>query len=134
MSTVRALLITKLRATSALMALLNDGPRFGHFDTNARLPYITCTQVSSTYTEAADAYTGLQETRIQLDIWAKDSLSAASIAAIVKTALHRWKDATLTPGLYDSRVVNEQDFAEPELQLHRVTLDVIMSTGSTTVL
>lgn len=70
----------------------------------------------------------LKESRWQLDCWALTYAAAKSLAATVKIKLEEYHDMSQTPGILWARVVNELDDYDPEVNVYRVIVDVILHT------
>lgn len=72
--------------------------------------------------------TAVRESRWQVSCWASTYAGAVSLAEAVKTDLEDHSDVSETPGIKYCRVVNELDDYDPETELPRVILDVILTT------
>lgn len=84
-----------------------------------QLPYAVFFRVSGVEGTTLDANGGDDnevETRIQIDIWSKSGVEVDSLATALKGALKVWS--------VSNTILLEMDGSEPELELHRITLDI----------
>jgi len=78
-------------------------------------PYIVYQRVVSVTHNTLQGTTDLQNTRVQIDVYAKTYASAQQVAAAVRSAM--------STASFTNLQISEQDFYEAEARLHRVSLD-----------
>lgn len=88
-------------------------------------PAITYQRVSNT---GQSGSTSLRQTRWQINCWAATYVSVQSLATAVKSAMEEWTNGSQMPLVKMARVVNELDDYEPEIDVHRVIIDVLIDT------
>ncbi len=87
------------------------------------LPAIVYQRISGTERMGS---TQVREARYQLSCWGSTFASSQALAAQVRTALEGWGVGGTGVFVRMARVVNEQDDHEPEENLYRVILDVML--------
>lgn len=108
--------IAALVATRVYPTLLPQNPTY---------PAISYQRISNTPQLGS---TDLRETRYQIDCWGRTYASAQALAVVVKATMEEYRDASQTPGIKMSQIVNELDDYDPEVGIHRVIVDVIFTT------
>lgn len=88
-------------------------------------PAISYQRISNT---GQDGSSDRKESRWQFDCWGTTYAASVSLSAAVKTALEEYHDADQTPGIAWSRVVNELDDYDDEVDVFRIIVDVILHT------
>jgi hypothetical protein len=90
-------------------------------------PYeaITYQRISNTGTNGS---TALRGTRYQINCWAETYAEAQALAAAVKARGEEFTDTSETPGIKMALVVNELDDYDDDEKVHRVIVDLILTT------
>lgn len=88
-------------------------------------PAVSYQRISNSGTNGS---TALRESRWQVNCWAATYAGAVSLSEAVKAAMEEHTDVSQTPGIKYSRVVNEFDDYDPEAEIYRVILDVMLTT------
>lgn len=122
----------RLKASAALVALVGTRMDWG-LRPGPNLPAITLTRIPGPTDVHFKGDQGLQETRVQVDVWAPDYITASRVGHLVKAALEPAGEvAKIAPNM-DSGVRFERSFADqpdpaiedtPAGPVHRVRLDV----------
>ena len=93
---------------------------------NSTLPAVRYARVAATRVSAMGADPGNAMARFQIDAWAATYDQARAVAAQVRLALQRWRQAS-APKIEDTFFVNEIETVEPgagdQKTFHRVALD-----------
>lgn len=88
-------------------------------------PAISYQRISNSGTNGS---TALRESRWQVNCWAATYAGAVSLSEAVKAAMEEHTDVSQTPGIKYSRIVNEFDDYDPDTEIYRVILDVMLTT------
>lgn len=88
-------------------------------------PAVSYQRISNSGTNGS---TALRESRWQVNCWAATYAGAVSLSEAVKAAMEEHTDVSQTPGIKYSRVVNEFDDFDPDTEIYRVILDVMLTT------
>lgn len=100
----------------ALLAPLVAGKSYPNLAAqDASAPYIVYQRVVSTTHNTLQGPSDLQNTRMQIDVYAKTYGGAQQLAGAVRAAL--------LGATFINLQLSEQDFYESEVRLHRVSLD-----------
>ena len=103
----------QLQAVLAPLVAGRSFPNLAAQDT--ALPYIVYQRVVSVTHNTLQGTTDLQNTRVQIDVYAKTYASAQQLAAAVRSAM--------STASFTNLQISDQDFYEAEARLHRVSLD-----------
>jgi hypothetical protein len=99
-----------------VLAPVVDGASFPNLAAQDALPpYIVYQRIVSVTHNNLQGPSDLQNTRVQIDAYAKTYAGVQQTAAAVRAAM---QDAP-----FSNVQLTEQDFYEPEVRLHRVSLD-----------
>jgi len=120
-------LITFLRATTAITALVGNEINWGNRPQASALPAITLTLVSRIPVDSDEGDSGLFFARVQIDCWAATMTAAKALAVEVRKALSG-KRVEQTLALFEGVwTENETDFAGDgfaSTTIQRVSLDL----------
>lgn len=86
------LLIARLLASSALVALVEDRVQFGSREQAAGLPAVTLTKISGAPVYSDEGEAGLDETRVQVDCWGSSMTSALAVSRAVRNQISGYVD------------------------------------------
>ena len=123
--TISSLLYGALSSDSGITTLVSTRIYPLKLPQDTPYPAVSYQRISNTGEQGS---TALKETRYQLNAWADTYASAQTLATAIKTALEEHKDTDQTPGIKMARVVNELDDYDPDEEVYRIILDVIMVT------
>lgn len=87
------LLLARLAASSALVALVGDRLQWGLREQATVLPAVTLNKVSGGPIYVDEGEVGLSEQRVQIDCWAVSFGDATALAREVRTQLSGWFDS-----------------------------------------
>lgn len=79
------------------------------------LPYMVYSRINTNSENVLSGTSGLANTRMQIDIYAKTYVQAQTIARAVDTLMNGWN--------YQNVSILSQDMYEPDVKLHRVIAD-----------
>lgn len=133
MTTLQTRLYNKIKATNAINSLIGGAtaPRFYPVQApeRAAYPYVTYSTISRVPFDAVDAYSGRNQTRVQLDCWGQDYTSTRTLADALTANLHRWRDEATLPRITDTFAENAIDLYEDEPRIYHISLDLIFHIG-----
>lgn len=89
-------------------------------------PAITYQRISNTGQQGS---TAIRETRYQINCWSDSYKGAQDLATAVKGVLEEHTDTDQTPAIKMTLVVNELDDYDPDAEVYRVIIDVILVTS-----
>lgn len=79
-------------------------------------PRISYQRISGGFISSLSGYCGLEHPRIQVDCWARSYSVAKELAVKVRAAM-------AGAASFQSRMISDQDFYEPDVNIYRVSLD-----------
>ena len=100
----------------AVLASLASGGAWDKIAAQGTLPpYIVWQFVVSTSNVALGGASDVQNTRVQIDAYAKSGVDTEALGKVIATAMAAASFANVP--------LSSQDFYEPEVKLHRISLD-----------
>lgn len=123
--TIANLVYSKLSGDAGVSALVSARVYPVILPQAPTLPAVSYQRISNTEQNGTSS---LRETRYQVDCWDDDFAGVQSLADAVKAALEEWIDRDQSPGVAMARVIGEFDDYEPETDLYRVSVDVMVNT------
>lgn len=90
------------------------------------LPAISYQRISNS---VKDGTSDIRQSRWQVDGWAQTYAGITALSAAIKTAMDAYHDTDQSPMIKWTDIVNELDDYDPETDLYRVSLDLILITN-----
>lgn len=92
---IEADIVAKLKATTAITAIAGQRIYPAPPPEGAALPLVTWQMISDAPTRVADGVLNYRWTRVQINVWAADRLTAINLSNAVRAALDGWKSTAV---------------------------------------
>jgi hypothetical protein len=99
---IEADIVTRLKATSAVTAIVGQRIYPAPAPEVATLPNVTWQQIADRPSRVADGVLNLRRTRYQLNVWSETALQAISLAAAVRASMDSWESAVVQMAVTDN--------------------------------
>lgn len=122
--------VAYLLANTTLAGLLGNRINWNTRPQGSQLPAIVLQRVSGTTDYTMDGPSGLKQSRVQIDCWAKTYGSSVAVSRAVKSALSGLRADLGSTNIQGAFVDNERQSFEQGAggeEFHRVSIDLILN-------
>lgn len=123
MADVEKALVTILKATAEVAALVSTRVFFAEAPQSAPLPFILLTRVNTNFVHSLTGFSELSNARIQIDCYAKTQKEARSVGTAVRQSIDSFRGEESGITINGIIILDSMDGFDDSPDLRRVTQD-----------